>query len=92
MSKYDIFSAVAIQPEIKSVETKADIQKNLKRTLELIDVAPQVSLTAKSNYSETNWAPVKLISFPEFFLQGHEGNWPYQHYLDNVLIELLKYR
>jgi predicted amidohydrolase len=88
MAKYDIYSAVAVQPEIKSVEDRSDIQRNMKRTLELIDVAPQVSLTAKSSYSDPCWAPIKLVSFPEFFLQGHEGSWPYQHYLDNVLIEL----
>ncbi|NHM26565.1 hypothetical protein G7K71_06085 [Desulfofundulus sp. TPOSR] len=88
MSKYDIFTAVAVQPEIKAVEDRSDIKKNLKRTLELIDVAPQISLTARSNYNEPCYAPIKLIAFPEFFLQGHEADWSYQHYLDNVLIEL----
>lgn len=87
MSKYDIFTAVAIQPEIKTVEKRSDIQRNLQRILELIDVAPQTSPTAKETY-EGSWAPIKLISLPEFFMQGHEGNWPYQHYLDEVLIEL----
>ncbi len=88
MGKYDIFQAVAVQPDVKCVEKRSDIQKNLNRILELIDVAPQISMQAKSNYLEPSWAPFKLISFPEFFIQGHEGNWKYQHYLDEVLIEV----
>ena len=84
---YDIYTAVAIQPRIKLVEKREDIMKNLKRVLELIDVAPQVQPSAKEGY-EGNWAPIKLISLPEFFIQGHEGHWSYNHYLDEVIIEL----
>jgi formamidase len=83
----DIYTAVAIQNEIKVVEKRSDISKNLTRCLELIDVAPQTSPTAKGGYTG-NWAPIKLISFPEFFIQGHEGHWPYDHYINEVLIEI----
>jgi predicted amidohydrolase len=55
--------------------------------LELIDSAPQCHLAAKEHY-EGNWAPIKLISFPEFFLTGHEAHWPFEHYVNEVLIEL----
>lgn len=82
---YDIYTAVAIQPEIKLVEKREDIMKNLKRVLELIDAAPQVQPTAKEGY-EGNWAPIKLISLPEFFIQGHEGHWTYDHYINEVLL------
>ena len=85
--QYDLFTAVAMQPEIYVVHERSDISKNLTRCLELIDAAPQVQVTAKEGY-EGNWAPIKLISFPEFFIQGHEGHWPYDHYLKEVLIEL----
>ncbi|MBX5467307.1 MAG: hypothetical protein K6U14_07440 [Firmicutes bacterium] len=84
---YDLYTAVAIQPEIRVAETRADIQKNLERCLELIDAAPQVQATAKEGFAQT-FAPIKLISFPEFFIQGHEGHWPLEHYLENVLIEI----
>ncbi|HOV80392.1 MAG TPA: nitrilase-related carbon-nitrogen hydrolase [Bacillota bacterium] len=85
--KCDIYTAVAIQPEVKVVEKRSDIEKNLKRCLELIDVAPQTAPSAKEKY-EGNWAPIKLISFPEFFIQGHEGHWPFEHYINEVLIEI----
>jgi formamidase len=84
---YDIFTAVAMQPEIHVVHERSDIQKNLTRCLELIDAAPQLQANPKTTY-DGSWAPIKLISFPEFFLQGHEGHWPYDHYLEEVLIEL----
>ncbi len=84
---YDIYTAVAIQPEIKLIEKRADLMKNMKRCLELIDAAPQVQPSAKEGY-EGNWAPIKLISFPEFFIQGHEGHWSYEHYLNEVLLDL----
>ncbi|CAM5199832.1 Formamidase [Ureibacillus acetophenoni] len=84
---YDIYTAVAIQPEIKMVNERKDIMKNLKRVLELIDCAPQVQPAARETY-DGGWAPIKLISLPEFFIQGHEGHWPYKHYIDEVLIEI----
>lgn len=87
MSVYDIYTAVALQPEVICVRDRSDIRKNLNRLLELIDIAPQMQISSKEHY-EGNWAPMKLISAPEFCIQGHEGDWPYQHYLDNVLIEI----
>jgi predicted amidohydrolase len=84
---YDIYTAVAIQNEVKVVSERSDIDRNLSRVLDLIDSAPQLCYTAKGNY-QGSWAPIKLISFSEFFIQGHEGTWPYRHYLDNVLITL----
>ncbi|WP_158736831.1 nitrilase-related carbon-nitrogen hydrolase [Alteribacillus sp. YIM 98480] len=83
---YDIYTAVAIQPEVKIVKKRSDIMDNLKRCLELIDAAPQVQPSAKEGF-ENNWAPIKLISFPEFFIQGHEGHWPYEHYINEVLVD-----
>jgi predicted amidohydrolase len=87
MNTYDIYTAVAIQPEIKAIDKRADIGRNLKRCLELIDAAPQVQPTAKEHFTG-NWAPIKLISFPEFFITGHEGHWPFDHYINEVLIEI----
>jgi predicted amidohydrolase len=87
MTTYDVYTAVAMQPEIKAVEKREDIRRNLKRCLELIDAAPQVQPTAKEHY-EGNWAPIQLISFPEFFITGREGHWPFDHYVNEVLIEI----
>ena len=73
MGHYDIYTAAAVQPEIRIVAQRQDIRRNLDRCLELIDSVPQCQPTAKEHY-EGNWAPIKLISFPEFFLTGHEGH------------------
>ena len=40
--KYDIYTAVAIQNEVKVVSDRSDIDRNLARVLELIDSAPQL--------------------------------------------------
>lgn len=85
--KYDIYTAVAIQNEVNVASARSDIQRNLTRCLELIDSAPQFCYAAKGHYAGS-WAPIRLVSFSEFFIQGHEAHWPYQHYIDNVLIEL----
>jgi predicted amidohydrolase len=87
MTTYDIYTAVAMQTDTKAVEERADIRRNLLRCLELIDAAPQIQPAAKEHY-EGNWAPIKLISFPEFFITGHEGHWPFDHYVNEVLIEI----
>ena len=87
MASYDIYTAAAIQPDIKIISERADIRRNLNRCLELIDAVPQVQPTAKEHF-EGNWAPIKLISFPEFFITGHEGHWQFDHYLKEVLIEI----
>ena len=75
MKTYDIYTAVAIQSEIKAVEKREDIRRNLKRSLELIDAAPQVQPTAKEHY-RGNWAPIKLISFPEFLSPATKATGP----------------
>lgn len=84
--KYDIYTAVAIQPEVKVVEKRSDIKKfaTLPGTYRH---SPQTAPSAKEKY-EGNWAPIKLVSFPEFFIQGHEGHWPFDHYINEVLIDI----
>ncbi len=88
MNRIDMYHAGCIQPIIRSANTREDIKRNVQRCCELIDAAPQFSIAGAKGSYKNWWAPFKLLSFPEFFIQGHEGNWPYQHYIDNVLIEL----
>jgi len=83
----DIYTAVALQNEIHVVEERVDIQKNLDRVLKMIDYAPQSAIAAQGSY-ERSWAPIKLISAPEFFIQGHDGGWRYDHYIKNVCVDL----
>jgi predicted amidohydrolase len=85
--EYDIYTAVALQNEIKVIEERSDLQKNLDRVLKLIDYAPQSQIAARGRY-EGSWAPIKLISAAEFFIQGHDGGWTYEHYMKNVVVDL----
>ena len=55
------YSAGIIQPDIIIADSLDDVEKNLKRTLELIDYLVQ--------FGHLEF-PVKLIVAPEFFLQG----------------------
>lgn len=88
MKYLDMYHAVCINPIIHSANTRQDIVDNVKRVCELIDMAPQYSIAGAKGGYDNWWAPMKLISLPEFFIQGHEGHWSYEHYIDNVLIEL----
>ena len=84
----DIYTACAIQTAVKAVSSKADRKQNIKRCLELIDISPQLGITATAGFESDHWAPVKLISFPEFTFQGHESTWTKDHYLNNVVVEI----
>ncbi|MBQ6496269.1 MAG: hypothetical protein IJI74_03770 [Firmicutes bacterium] len=88
MEYLDMYQAACIQPIIRSAETRDVIMENVKRVCELIDEAPQYSIAGAKNTYKNWWAPMKLVSFPEFFIQGHEGNWTHEHYIKNVLIEM----
>ncbi len=73
MKTYDVYTAAVVQPETVVAEDKKGVRKNLQRCLEILAGAKSVSTSAKVagqgiDYEE--WAPLKLVSFPEFFLQG----------------------
>ncbi len=53
----------------------------------LIDAATQLGSTARENYGE-GWAPLKLVCFTEFFLQGSSGRLSLEDYLRNIVIEI----
>lgn len=88
LERIDMYHAGCIQPVIRAANKREVIEQNVKRCCELIDAAPQFSIAGAKGSYKNWWAPFKLLSFPEFFVQGHEGNWPYEHYLKNVLIRL----
>jgi predicted amidohydrolase len=85
---FDIYTACAMQAEVFATRERSDIKRNLRRCLELIDVAPEASLTAKDGYSAESWAPVKLVCFNEFFIQGHDATWSFEHYMKEVVVEV----
>lgn len=75
------YMAACIQPAVRMCETRADIRRNLDRAIELIDYTA-------GYYWE--W-PCKLITFPEYFLQGvptpGKGEWKRSAFLD-VAVEI----
>ena len=84
----DIYTACAVQPAVKIVQHRNDINSNIKRCLELVDISPQMGITATAGFDADHWAPVKLVSFPEFTFQGHESTWSMEHYLNHVVVEI----
>lgn len=74
MKEYDVFSAVVIQPELTMVKERKQLKQNLNRYLEILDTAVSCSTPTAAAPAELgkyeSWAPVKLVCFPEFFLQG----------------------
>jgi hypothetical protein len=60
MTKFDIYTAIAVQNDVKVISDRSDIDRNLTRCLELIDSAPQLCYTARGGY-EGSWDPMDTI-------------------------------
>ena len=75
MEKYfKYYTAVAIQSNFHPVSSREDLKSNAKRAVELIDWAlGGLAVTP-------GWAPIKLLVFPEFFLQG----WTFEEGADKI--------
>lgn len=78
------YTAVAVQPEIVQVTRREQIRDNLDRAIQLIVGA--AGFTA----SGVKWAyaPVKLVVFPEFFLQGCTRRAELDDYRREILITI----
>jgi predicted amidohydrolase len=64
----DFFSVAAIQPEIRTIQNRKDIQENLSLFTGFIDsVVPYMSAVTG--------APCRLVAFPESFRQGVGLKW-----------------
>lgn len=78
METIDVYTAVVFQPDAETVESRADIRKNLDRMIDVCARVGAYSVSAKppgvlpEEYQ--GWAPVKLIAFPEYCLQGNALN------------------
>lgn len=83
MRQYDEYTATVVQPRMRSIAHRREIQSLLQRCLQLIDYA-----TAEGAASSREFAPVKLIAFPEFFLQGYDSRWNLQKILRDIAITL----
>ena len=79
MKSLSVYTACLIQPVHRFVLDRKEIGENLNRYLQLIEMA----LTRFGG-----WAPLKLIVFPEFFLQGWTARANMADYQKNILITL----
>lgn len=69
----DLYTAVAIQSVPQVVYKRRDLEANLSRALEILDSTLYSTPTAKAPdmlVQYEPYAPVKLVAFPEDFLQG----------------------
>jgi beta-ureidopropionase len=89
MNSLESYSAATVQPIIRRVLKRGQIKDNLNRCLELISTASLSALPkigAPDGYD--GYAPVKLIAFPEFFLQGWTAKADIERYRKEILIEI----
>jgi predicted amidohydrolase len=86
METFDVYTAVVFQTESEVVQRRADIKKNLNRIVEFCGRIASYSVTAKPpDFPEyQGWAPVKLLAFPEYCLQGNALKFG----MDAALIEI----
>ncbi len=61
MESFSAYTACVVQPVMKWVYRREDLQHNVERYTKLLD-----SIARRFG----GWAPLKLVAFPEFFLQG----------------------
>lgn len=90
-STYDTFTAAVVQPEVIQVRDRKEIQKNLERALHVLSSAKAVSVTPKVKGSKIDyeeWAPMKLVVFPECFLQGPCSHLPVDKIVRDIAIEI----
>ena len=74
MNTLDVYTAVAVQPEPHVVLKREQIEINLGRSLEILESAVYSVPNAKAPdmlVQYEPYAPVKLVAFPEDFLQGY---------------------
>src|SRR5690625_489168 len=83
------YTSIIIQPDHYNVWKRKTIERNLNHYLDLIDFACTSSgtFTAGSKQSK-GYAPVKLVTFPEFFLQGFTTAADVDKYREDILIKI----
>lgn len=82
------YTAAIIQPDHLNVWQRKTIKKNLDTYLNLIDFACTSAGTTTARAKKEPYAPVKLVAFPEFFLQGFTTAANIKRYKQEILIEI----
>ncbi|WP_226036141.1 nitrilase-related carbon-nitrogen hydrolase [Aquibacillus saliphilus] len=87
----DLYTAITIQPVVNTARSPKEVEENLERVLTLINSAGFAgSSTAKSSGSGgvAPYAPVKLITLPEFCIQGEPFDLDFPERKKNMLITI----
>jgi len=78
METFDVYTAVVFQTETEVVRKRSDIKKtNLKRIVDICGRMAAYTPTVKPPYCPPDypeWAPIKLLAFPEYCLAGPSFN------------------
>ena len=82
------YTAVAVQTESYNIWKRKTIDKNLERAMQLIEFSCTSTGTSTTGSQTTGYAPVKLITFPEFFLQGYTASADIKKYKEDILIQI----
>jgi len=84
MESIGSYTAVAVQPEVIQVTRREQIRQNVDRALVLLENA--------CRYTRSGWrwpyAPVRLVVFPEFFLQAWHGLANFEDFKSEILITI----
>jgi predicted amidohydrolase len=79
----DLYTAAIIQPIQRNISHRVEIKSVLTRYLKLIDF-----ITSEGVQANKEFAPVKLVTFPEFFLQGLDRHWGLKRILEDIAISI----
>lgn len=84
---YNQWSAAIVQPEQIFATSRKDISANLDKYCRFIDMVAAAGASAKMK-GEEGFAPVKLVAFPEFFIQGWSVTADLNKHKKDILIEI----
>ncbi|MFI4986085.1 MAG: nitrilase-related carbon-nitrogen hydrolase [Alphaproteobacteria bacterium] len=91
MDTIDLYTAVVVQSEPHVVYKRKDLEINLGRALEILDSTLYSAPNAKAPAMLVNYepyAPIKLVAFPEDFLQGFTMKADRRTHVEEIAIKI----
>ena len=87
----DVYTAVAVQSEPQIVRKRKDIEDNLSRAIEILESTAYSTPTAKAPDMLVDYepyAPLKLVAFPEDFIQGFTMKADLDTHIEEIAIRI----
>jgi predicted amidohydrolase len=87
------FTVALVQSATIQAEQRSDVKRNLARALEILDRVDMFSCTHRllgAEGEQERWAPVRLVHFPESFLQGFfiDASGDLKRWRDEIAIDI----